>query len=95
MNVREIVEAWLKENGYDGLCGEECGCRIGDIGACDYVEWSCVPGYACPHEACIDACEEHVSYRYKPGSCTVSPEWLAEHGGKNETTSKPTSANVV
>lgn len=36
-DVREIVTAWLKTNGYDGLCNVdfECGCRIEDLMPCD------------------------------------------------------------
>ena len=47
MNVKEIITAWLKEHGYDGLCGEECGCEIADLAPCCEAEniLSCVPGY--------------------------------------------------
>ena len=36
-NVREIVEQYLKENGYDGLYNEigECGCPCDDLMPCD------------------------------------------------------------
>ncbi len=29
MNCMEIIKAYLKEHGYDGLAGDECGC--GDV----------------------------------------------------------------
>jgi len=47
MTVKEIVEEWLKEHGYDGLCNPdaECGCALDDLipceGACDL----CQPAY--------------------------------------------------
>lgn len=35
ITVKEIVKAYLKEHGYDGLCGDECGCGIEDLAPCD------------------------------------------------------------
>ena len=48
-NVKEIVEAYLKENGYQGLCtnaDDGCSCKRGDLFPCS-GEWAleCVPGY--------------------------------------------------
>lgn len=46
MNTREIIEDWLKENCYDGLCyPDECGCQIGDLMPCDSYCGHCRPGY--------------------------------------------------
>ena len=46
-NVHEIVEAWLKENGYTGLCTEGCGCVAGDLFPCEGgLSYNCCPGYA-------------------------------------------------
>lgn len=47
MNVREIVEQYLKENGYDGLYYSDvsCGCRIGDLQPCDGPCQDCIAGY--------------------------------------------------
>ena len=45
---KEIIEMWLKENGYDGLYEDgECGCILGDIAPCWSVEamLNCCPGY--------------------------------------------------
>lgn len=51
MNLRQITEAWLKEDGYDGLysTGIECGCHIGDLMPCDEPDPEhCEPGYQSP-----------------------------------------------
>ena len=32
--IPELVAGWLKENGYDGLCCEGCGCGNADIMPC-------------------------------------------------------------
>uniref|UniRef100_A0A6M3IWN5 Uncharacterized protein n=1 Tax=viral metagenome TaxID=1070528 RepID=A0A6M3IWN5_9ZZZZ len=29
MTVVKILEEWLREHGYDGLCSDECGCALG------------------------------------------------------------------
>jgi hypothetical protein len=33
-NVREIVSDWLKSHNYEGLCTDECGCRLADLMPC-------------------------------------------------------------
>jgi len=54
VNVRDIVEAWLKTNGYDGLyCDMECACKLDDLFSCDEVDpGQCHPGYlgSCPED---------------------------------------------
>lgn len=47
ITCRDIVESWLKANGYDGLCSEECGCGMGeDFSPCGFAEFeSCTPAY--------------------------------------------------
>lgn len=54
MNCKEMIEAWLKDHGYDGLCNPEleCGCGLGDFPfmpceSCDLIE--CVPAYKGPN----------------------------------------------
>ena len=51
MTVKEIVEKYLKDNGYTGLVNSdgECGCEIDDLFPCGelYPE-CCEPGYKCP-----------------------------------------------
>jgi len=62
LNVVNIVETYLRENGYDGLSKMECGCGVDDIApCCEYVDegipQTCVPSYRV--EGCHDpgACE--------------------------------------
>lgn len=48
MNVTEIVADWLKQHGYDGLCGENCGCYVDDLFICGIESCGvseCEPGY--------------------------------------------------
>jgi len=49
MSVRDIIKAYLKEHGYDGLCTDECGCRLDDLIPCESGDFNnpldCVPGY--------------------------------------------------
>ena len=51
MIVREIIEHYLKEHGYDGLVGDECGCFGDDICPCDDNTMDCVPGYKVPADS--------------------------------------------
>jgi len=47
--VRKIVEDWLKEHNYDGLCNRdrECGCTTDDLMSCNAPhETDCQAGYA-------------------------------------------------
>lgn len=55
MNIAEIVAAWLKEHGYDGLCNSEleCGCNLEDLAPCVDCCGDCVAGYDHgPREGC-------------------------------------------
>lgn len=59
--VSEIVSNYLKENGFDGLCGDECGCPIEDLFLCSpYAGTNCVPGYKNPCD-CGEGCEWHMN----------------------------------
>jgi len=47
--IRKIVEDWLKEHNYDGLCNQdrECGCTTDDLMPCNAPhETDCKAGYA-------------------------------------------------
>lgn len=39
------VYQWLKENGYDGLCTADCGCRVDDLMPCGKLPGTCIPGH--------------------------------------------------
>ena len=47
--VKEVLKDWLKNRlknrGYDGLAGEDCGCLLADLCPCSDVPWDCMPGY--------------------------------------------------
>lgn len=65
MNVKQILSEWLTAHGYDGLAGDECGCRIDDLVPCDGNPLDCTPAYACP----IKPCKAPDSYSW---DCMVS-----------------------
>lgn len=48
MTVREIITAYLRERGYDGLCNAECGCGLDDLAPCGGDCGECVPAYKRP-----------------------------------------------
>lgn len=57
MNVKEIIEKHLRDNGFDGLVNTDipCGCLIGELIICDSVDYrDCKPGYKA---TCTDKCE--------------------------------------
>jgi len=59
INVLEIIEKYLKENGYDGLYREDgCGCELGDLGSCDSCPLDCIPGYKIPCDC--GECDFHI-----------------------------------
>ena len=49
VTVRQMVAEYLKDNGYDGLAGEECGCWLNDLMPCEYFDaYHCVAGHEGP-----------------------------------------------
>lgn len=73
MTIKEIVKAYLKANGFDGLYnaampGDGCGCTIDDLMPCDeQLSQDCTVGYKveypndeveyCP---CGEVCPWHI-----------------------------------
>lgn len=55
-SVREIVEAYIRENGFDGLFNSdlECACRVDDLEPCGCFSDECQVGceYPCPKSTC-------------------------------------------
>ena|GEM_PF-3404563 len=46
MNVKQIIKNYLKENGFDGLCCNSCGCGLNKLFDCDGDGMEkCQPGY--------------------------------------------------
>jgi len=45
--VRDIIESYLRDNGFDGLCepDTECGCGLDDLAPCGGIIQDCHPAY--------------------------------------------------
>lgn len=66
MNVKQIVEQWLRANNFDGLCTIDCGCEVNDLMPCREYAHDCQAGYKVPcpgGEACYvgGGCDFHIS----------------------------------
>jgi len=50
MNCREIIDKYLRDNGFDGLYHEEleCGCTIDRLMLCDSCPDQCQAGHKIP-----------------------------------------------
>ena len=51
MTVKEIVADYLKTNGFDGLCRENCGCGLDNLFPCEFdgdMFSGCEPAYKQP-----------------------------------------------
>jgi len=61
-----IVKLYLKENGYDGLCTDDCGCD-GSLPCCGLAleneVSSCAPAYRQECFYCKDTCGDHDPIR--------------------------------
>ena len=69
MNVKQITEKYLQDNGYDGLYSDlyGCACETNDLFPCDCNVGECEPGYRvdypdgkCP---CGQGCDFHIEER--------------------------------
>lgn len=46
MNVHDIIERYLRENGFDGLYyAGECACSVDDLAPCGNINENCEAGY--------------------------------------------------
>lgn len=48
MDAKDIVATWLKDNWYDGLYTDDCGCEISELMPCGEFGVMCEPGYKVP-----------------------------------------------
>jgi len=72
MTVKEIVQAYLKANGFDGLCYDKCGCD-GSM-PCGENVIDCKPAVIKPCEGCADA---YHSCGELDGKCYVEKEGIS------------------
>lgn len=64
MTICEILKKWLKENGYDGLYWDGCGCAIGDLMPCGEPNEDCSAGIFQPCN-CGGGCDFHLGPKPK------------------------------
>jgi hypothetical protein len=56
---KEIIIKYLKENGFDGLAGDNCGCGIDELCPCDGNPMECSPAIKTRQdcEECKEKCD--------------------------------------
>lgn len=47
MRIQDIVKKWLIDNGFDGLCTDDCGCEVADLMPCG-EPYNCEAGHKIP-----------------------------------------------
>lgn len=52
MNLKQIVQKYLEENNYAGLCSGECGCSKDDLFPCDMPGNDCMAALWKPCNDC-------------------------------------------
>lgn len=45
MTLKEIAAEYLRQNSFDGLCNDECGCQLAQLMPCDAPQETCEPGF--------------------------------------------------
>ncbi|GAH92514.1 unnamed protein product [marine sediment metagenome] len=45
IGVIQIIDKYLRKNGFDGLYNDECGCELDDLAPCESMPNECKPGY--------------------------------------------------
>jgi hypothetical protein len=64
MIAKEIIEKYLRDNGYDGLYYDGCGCSFEELLECEEYCGQCKPGYKipCDPETCWNGgeCGFHI-----------------------------------
>ena len=62
MTIKDIIQNWLRDNNFDGLCNQDCGCGINDIMPC--VVNHCLVLCDCVPAKKVVATEEHYDPEY-------------------------------
>jgi len=68
--VGEIISEYLLANGFDGLAGDNCGCGVKDLFACDCCNFDCKPAYHIVSDCA--RCEVECESRGEAKDCYVS-----------------------
>jgi hypothetical protein len=84
--VKDILRRWLKDHGYAGLAGDDCGCSIDELAPCGCDPLDCVPadlykcdvghGQTCEYE---QDCNGLGCYRPREPAAPM-PELYEQHG---------------
>lgn len=82
--VGMIIKEHLEYCGYDGLAGDECGCKLDDLFCCGECNPDCVPAYLWPGNDEWDYILKPDKYKYP--KCFIHDErastgWCDSHGG--------------
>lgn len=84
MTIKDIIEKYLKDNGFDGLAGDECGCGVDDIFPCSEFCGQCEPAKYVKCEDCLKEDEgEGCPYgrdTATEGGCYRVPDTAARAG---------------
>jgi hypothetical protein len=64
MLIKDILEKYLKENGFDGLCWGSCGCVIGDLCPCESSLLNCEPAYKLSYDELSDDQKKFIDEEY-------------------------------
>ncbi len=69
MDIKSIVEEYLRKNKFDGLFSNhfDCGCEISDLMPCNDLIPDCEPGYKVPCNddgSCDGLCDWHIGPNY-------------------------------
>lgn len=77
-SVYEIVQEYLKKNGYDGLATDDCGCELSDLFPCgaEGVE-KCEVGHK-------EDCDPEAHETDRPWSCEGNCAWHMVSGKRGE-----------
>ena len=61
MTVEDVIRKYAKQNGFDGLVGDGCGCSFEDPMPCGWDCSACSFGYVCPCDTCEPEFKENCS----------------------------------